>query len=114
MRNELYTLSRIMDSLRVLDDTMPLQTLSVLLEVAKREPISINELADKTGLAQSSASRNVAALSERHWLKRPGLDLVKLDNDPQDIRKKLCTLTGKGRKVVDQLVGIISEGRVVR
>lgn len=98
MRNELHMLSRITDSLRVLDDTMPLQTLSVLLEVARREPISINELADRSGLSQSSASRNVAALSERHWLKRPGLDLVKLESDPQDIRKKLCTLTGKGAR----------------
>ena len=107
MRKELNTLTLLTNAVREIDDSMPIQTLSVLLEIARREPIGITKLSEHVGLAQSSASRNVAALSARHWLKRPGLCLVQLENDPQDIRKKMVTLTAKGRKAIEQLVDII-------
>jgi DNA-binding MarR family transcriptional regulator len=73
--------------------------------------VTVSDIATHAGLAQSSASRNVAALSGRHWLKRPGLGLVQLESDPNDIRKKLVTLTPKGKKVIEQLVHTVSGGR---
>ncbi len=110
-KRELHTITRVINAVRIVDDTMPVQTLSVFLGVAQKEPISISDLATLTGLAQSSASRNVAALSEWHWLKKPGLGLVKLEVDPMELRKKLVTLTPKGKKLVEQLTGLV-EGRV--
>lgn len=112
MKRELHTLLRVVNAVRLIDDTMPVQTLSVLLGVAQKGPVSVNELATLTGLSQSATSRNAAALSDLHWLKRPGLGLVQLDVDPMELRKKLVTLTPKGQKFVDQLVGLI-EGRTV-
>lgn len=112
MKRELHTLMMLADAIRLIDDNMPLQTLAVFVAVAQHEPISISALGEMVGLAQSSASRNVAALSERHWLKRPGANLVMFESDPADIRRKLVQLSPKGRRVIDQLVNIIHEGKV--
>ncbi len=111
-QKELRMLQLVMNALRVVDDAMPVQTFSVFLEVARRDGIGVSEVAGKVGVSQSSASRNVAALSDRHWLKRPGLGLVTLEMNPEDIRRKIVALTPKGIKLVKQLSHIVSaEGR---
>jgi DNA-binding MarR family transcriptional regulator len=110
MLKELSRLSTALSTVRVLDDSMPVQTLAVLIEVAKTPTISVSELASKVGIAQSSASRNVAALSDWHWLKKPGLGLVVTDLDPMDQRKKFVRLTPKGQKLVDNIVTIMKVG----
>jgi DNA-binding MarR family transcriptional regulator len=110
MLRELGRLSTALSAVRTLDDSMPVQTLAVFLEVAKNPQISVTELATKCGLAQSSASRNVAALSDWHWLKKPGLGLVITDLDPMDMRKKFVKLTPKGQKLVDNIVTVMKVG----
>ena len=107
MLKELGKLSLALSAVRILDDSMPVQTLSVFVEIAKSEGISVSELADKCGLAGSSASRNVAALSDWHWLKKPGLGLVQTVSDPMDMRRKTVRLTAKGKQLSEQLVGVI-------
>lgn len=107
MLKELSVFSRGMALVRMLDDSIPVQTVAVFLEVAKNEGISVKDLADKCGLAPSSASRNVAALSNWHWLKKPGLGLLETQDDPQDLRKKTVRLTPKGKTLVKQLVEIV-------
>lgn len=109
MLKELHKLSLALSVIRVLDDSIPAQTLAVFLEIARhpKDGISVNELATKCGLAGSSASRNVAALSEWHWLKRPGLGLVSSEADPMDTRRKIVKLTTKGERVIEQLVTIM-------
>jgi len=107
MYKELGILSTVLSAVRLLDDNIPAQTLSVFLAVAKNEGIGIGELATKCGLADSSASRNVAALSDWHWLKRPGLGLVEVRSDRMDVWKKTVWLTPKGKKLAEQLVAIL-------
>lgn len=100
-----------LSGIRILDDSLPVQTLAVFLEIASNPSgISITEVANKCGLASSSASRNVAALSDWHWLKRPGLGLVVSEVDPMECRRKNVKLTPKGKQVVDQLVAIMGRG----
>lgn len=97
-------LRQVINIVRLVDDAMPIQTLSVLLDIARHPKTSVNEISTRTGLAQSSASRNVAALSDRHWLKRPGLGMVELVLNPEDIRRKDINLTAKGERFIQQIV----------
>ena len=106
MLKELSVFSRGIAAIRLLDDSIPVQTVAVFLDIAKNEGISVKDLAEKAGIAPSSASRNVAALSDWHWLKKPGLGVVETQDDPQDMRKKTVKLTAKGKKLVNQLVDI--------
>lgn len=108
MLKELGRLSLALSVVRILDDSMPVQTLAVFLEIAKNEGISVSELGAKTGLAGSSASRNVAALSDWHWLKKPGLGLVATVADPMDMRRKAVKLTPKGKQLIDQIVAVLA------
>ncbi len=111
MLKELGKLSLAVSAVRMLDDALPVQTLAVFLEIAKNEGITINELCDRVGLASSSASRNVAALSGQHWLKKPGLGLVETQTDPQDLRRKTIRLTAKGRQLKDQIIAVLNGGK---
>ncbi|OQW34885.1 MAG: hypothetical protein A4E20_01525 [Nitrospira sp. SG-bin2] len=69
MSKELKRFSTALSAMRVLDDNIPAQTIAVFLAIAQEEGISVSELATKCGLTSSSATRNVAALSDLHWLK---------------------------------------------
>lgn len=106
----LRRLSRAVATLRLIDDTMPIQWVALLLEVAKQEGLSISEYATRTGLALSSTSRNVMALGEWHWVKpRPGLKLLDKGTDRADLTKKTVHLTPKGRKLVEQLTAAMED-----
>lgn len=99
----LRKLRSVVDAVRLIDDSMPIQTFAVLLDIARHPNSSVNEIASRTGLAQSSASRNVAALSDRHWQKKPGLGLVELVIDPNELRRKNVSLTAKGERFMTQI-----------
>ena len=64
---------------------------------------SMQELAQRADLAQSSISRNVAALGKWHRLQKPGLNLVETFEDPRDRRRKPVYLTAKGRNVIHKI-----------
>ncbi|WP_114417533.1 MarR family transcriptional regulator [Marinospirillum perlucidum] len=72
-----------------------IQAVHLLLEVARKPGITVSELISKTGLSQSSCSRNLALLSAQHRLGKPGLNLVYTQDDPKERRRKLAYLTEK-------------------
>lgn len=112
---ELRRLLAAIEMLRVLDDTMPVQMLAVLLQVAlaedSGEPMSLTQLAEALHMGQSSVSRNVATLSEWSWQKKPGLSLVETRIDLMELRRKNVGLTPKGRKLIEQLSNILGGRR---
>ncbi|MFQ5445261.1 MAG: hypothetical protein ACE5EK_11685 [Nitrospinales bacterium] len=79
-------------------------TLLVFLEISKNpEGITQKLIKDKLDLHQSSVSRNLHALSEYHWLrdketklKRPGMGLIKHEQDPYNDNIKIFSLSRKG------------------
>jgi DNA-binding MarR family transcriptional regulator len=71
-----------------------------LLTIAREPGLTMQTLAKRTGLAQSSCSRNVAMLSLWHRLKKPGFDLVESVDDPRERRRKIIFLTLKGQRLV--------------
>lgn len=107
-RDEIAILMRILEEFRKLDPDLPIQYALSFLTLASNEGLSLGELATRLGIAQSSASRNVAALSEWHSFGKPGLDLVEAKEDPRERRRKLVTLTPKGHALVETLREILS------
>lgn len=102
------TVVQVLEAFRTLDPDLPIQYALSFMTIAQSEGISIGELAERLGIAQSSASRNVAALSRWHSFGKAGLDLVQAQEDPRERRRKIVTLTEKGRAFLDQLRAIVA------
>lgn len=66
-----------------------------LMEIARREPVRLSDLANILEVEASSVSRHVKNLAERR--------LVARDGDPADGRAALLQLTAHGRDVVERL-----------
>lgn len=100
---EIAVLIRALETLRRLDPDMPIQYAVSFLTVVQNEGLSVGELSERLGIAQSSASRNVAALSRWRSFGKPGHGLVQAEEDPRERRRKLVTLTETGRALADEL-----------
>jgi DNA-binding MarR family transcriptional regulator len=68
----------------------------------------MGDLAQRLGIAQSSASRNIAALSRWHSFGKDGHDLVEAREDPRERRRKIVSLTPRGRHLVATLRALIA------
>ena len=106
--DEIATVTRVLEAFRTLDPDLPIQYALSFMTIAQNEGISIGELAERLGIAQSSASRNVAALSRWHSFGKAGLDLVSAQEDPRERRRKVVALTDKGRAFLDGLRDIVN------
>lgn len=100
----LLSVAGIIRALRTLAPDMPMQMADILLAVAMRPGVTMNDLSKSTGLSQSSISRNVAAMSRLHRLGKPGLDLMEAEIDPREPRRRVIFLTPKGKQFITKLV----------
>ncbi len=100
-------ISRLLEAFRRLDPDLPMQYALSFMTIAQSDGISVGELAERLGIAQSSASRNVAALSRWHSFGKAGLNLVQAQEDPRERRRKLVTLTDEGHAFLAELTAII-------
>ncbi len=101
-------LVRALEVFRELDPDMPIQYALSFLTLARNPGLSIRDLSERLGIAQSSASRNVAALSEWHSFRKPGHDLIQAKEDPRERRRKIVTPTRKGEALLARLEAIMS------
>lgn len=106
--DEVLTVIQVLEAFRKLDPDLPIQYALSFMTIAQSEGISIGELAERLGIAQSSASRNVAALSRWHSFGKAGLDLVQAQEDPRERRRKIVTLTDTGRVFLADLRAIVN------
>jgi len=104
---KLDPLVRVLEALRTLDPDLPIQYALSFLTIAQNEGLSIRDLSERLGIAQSSASRNVAALSKWHSFGKAGHDLIQAEEDPRERRRKIITLTDKGRALASDLADLI-------
>ncbi|WP_119679551.1 MarR family winged helix-turn-helix transcriptional regulator [Indioceanicola profundi] len=104
---QLDPLVRVLEAFRLLDPDLPIQYALSFLTIAQNEGMSIRDLSERLGIAQSSASRNVAALSKWHSFGKEGHDLVQAEEDPRERRRKIVTLTPKGRTLARHLAELI-------
>lgn len=98
---DIYTIVRI---LRELDPDMSMNQVLVFCWVVLNEGKTQRDLRAALEIPPSTASRNLAALSKVHRLRKPGLDLVEWVECPRDRRANVLFLTTRGRRLVDQLL----------
>lgn len=104
---DLRKLAHCVDVFRNENPEIPAQQIAVFLIVAMNEGCSLADITERLGMASSTTSRSVDALSKLHRLGKPGLDLVEKRIDPMDRRKKTHHLTPKGHaaktRILDEL-----------
>lgn len=109
----------ILEEFRHFETRMEVTMCLVFLHVASRPGIKIKELEKALGLSVSAVSRNVLALSSRHYLRDPegkflpGLDVVVTTSDPMDSRAKLVTLTPRGRNMFERITLLFNSNQPV-
>lgn len=108
-RDAAFTVSRVINMLRTLSPDMPMQQADVLLQVALHPGLTMADICKRTGLSQSSVSRNVSAMSKFHRLGKPGLDLVEAAIDPREPRRRLVFLTPHGKAFMTKLFRNVDE-----
>lgn len=90
------------------------QALALLLHTMTHDPnpLLVKELQDLAKCSHSSASRNLRVLGSSDDHPRGGecAGLLQAVIDPKDKRRKLVTLSAKGRRLKAQLSTMIGEG----
>lgn len=92
----------LIEEFRKVDKELPMQSALILLHVAKKPGISSKELAQLAGLAKSSISRNIAALSAEF-----GKGYITSYDDPLDRRNRVSKLTPEGERLVRSVLHYI-------
>ena len=97
--------TQMLDFLRFARDNIApditVQRVLVLLSIARHPGLSQSELsATLPGISTTAMSRNIADLSDRTSQKRGGPGLVRLQQDPGNLRRKRVYLTAKGRRLI--------------
>jgi DNA-binding MarR family transcriptional regulator len=105
---EIATVIRVLEEFRRFDPDMPIQYALSFLTIAEHEGLSMGELAQRLDIAQSSASRNIAALSRWHSFGKAGHDLVEAMEDPRERRRKIVSLTSAGNRLVAAIRALVS------
>ena len=105
--SKIHRALKVIEEFRKIDPEMPIQQASAFMYIVTHEGCTMKAVAEHLGMSQAASSRNVAALSEWHRLKRPGAGLVTSEADPYEMRRKVITLTPKGKRVAETLSNIM-------
>jgi len=92
------------ERLRVLDREVPAQVISCFLYIASHNHCHKEALEEDLGFTTASSSRNIDWLSTKHRSGRPGLGLVFKERDPDNGRRIICSLSAKGKDLVEDLI----------
>lgn len=106
----MVTLEQILSEARRQDPGMPLQTFLTLVEIYLHPGSSFVELSERMDMGHGSISRNVAYLTTEHWTKKkPGLDLVYVEEDAEERRRKNIYLNDRGRNWISRLNTLVND-----
>lgn len=97
---------RIIKKFRELDPDIQFSVAQVFLMVAEAgdEGVSLTDIADRGNLGLSSVSRHIAALGKINRRHEEGFGLIQTHEDPMERRRRLCSLTPRGKAFLHQLV----------
>lgn len=96
----------LMRELQKIDPEFPIHYAICLAEIAQEEGLSLTRLSEKTGLALSTISRIVGALS-KHRQKGAAYGLVKVTLSEQERRRKHLSLTPRGRAFIHSIADLL-------
>ena len=100
-------LLKIIEEMRKFDNQIEAQAIAVFFFVAthsKTEGIAMQTISEQLDMAQSSVSRNCYKLADVNRHKKTGIGLVQTFEDPMERRRKLVSLTAKGKRVYNTLL----------
>ncbi len=106
MAKEIRDFLLLLRELQKIDPEFPLQYAICLAEISLSEGLSLTDLSERTGLALSTVSRIVGALS-KHRQKGAPYGLVRVTISKEERRRKEITLTAKGRAIIGGISGIM-------
>lgn len=106
-RRQFRRIMSMLSRFREQDSEMPVQQMLVFCWIALNEGGLQRDMCDALAIPVSTASRNVAALSEVHRLGKPGLGLVTWTESKQDRRAKLLGLTSTGKMFARSLLSAV-------
>lgn len=107
MKKEIEDFLVLLRELQKIDPEFPLQYAVCLGEISLNEGLSVTELSNKTGLALSTVSRIVGALSKYRQMGEP-YELIDLKTSEKSRRTKEIHLTHKGRNVVGNIANLMA------
>jgi DNA-binding MarR family transcriptional regulator len=96
----------LVEAFRELKPEMPMQMASVFLTIAMKPGIYQADLANLSGLSQSSVSRNVTALTAKDRHGAPGLGLVVRRIGDRGGKTAALHLTKAGKELASKLSGL--------
>ena len=100
----LQTAYDVLDIFRSSRETMPVQLAQSLLLVALNEGASLRDLQAKTQWSMSTMSRHLLDLGVRDRRMEPGLDLITMRQNPDQLRTNEYRLSKKGRELLARIV----------
>ena len=103
----LHKAERVLAEFRKIEPEILATQIQMFLLVAMFPGSTAKDLCERVGISQSSGSRNIAALGKVHRYGKPGYGLVQQEEDPRERRRKLITLTPKGRVLAAEIVKIM-------
>lgn len=83
--------------------------LQAFLIAATNEGIIQHTLQEKMNTSNAVMSRTLSKLSRHGYNDRPGLDLLETEQDPDDRRFMIVTLTPKGRALIQRIRQILGD-----
>lgn len=107
MKKEIENFLDLLRELQKIDPEFPLQYAICLGEITLNEGLSVTELSNRTGMALSTVSRIVGALSKYRQMGKP-YELIDLKTSEKSRRTKEIYLTDKGRNIVGNIAGLIA------
>lgn len=102
-------LLNIIEEMRKFDSHMESQSIAVFFYVclySGADGVSMQTIAQKLDLAQSTVSRNCYKLGDK-TRGGNGIGLLQTFEDPEERRRKLVRLTAKGRRVFNTLSDMV-------
>jgi len=107
----LSTLRQQLLTLRNVDDDMSTAMILSLIEVMCEEGEDMQAVADRIGVPYTTVTQCFSGLDVHGRGGKPGLSLVRAVVDPECRRRKVLTLTPKGRKLRQRLIDIAGQGK---
>lgn len=99
---------QLLRSIQKIDPEFPIQYAICLAEIAANEGCSLTSLSEKTGLALSTISRIVGALSEFRQ-KGAAYGFVEMRVSKEERRRKELYLTPSGRKALAEILSVLEK-----
>lgn len=104
---KIQTFLRLLRELQKIDAEFPLQYAVCLGEISEDEGLSLTDLSVRTGMALSTVSRIVGALSKNRQKGSAPYNLVRVRTAANERRRKELYLTPRGRAVINSLSDIL-------